>query len=108
MAENSETVRGRRGRRRRGRRRRFGFPRRGATLSHLVKSKRRQREFYFLIISDLEHTKLKLTVPMLLGGPQNTLKSKLVCTILFCLAPFSVFSGRMSAPYFNNPYIEVR
>jgi hypothetical protein len=38
MAENSETVRGRRGRR--GRRRRFGFPRPGATLSHLVKRKR--------------------------------------------------------------------
>jgi hypothetical protein len=34
--ENGETVRGRRGRRR-GRRRRFGFPRPGATMSHLVK-----------------------------------------------------------------------
>ena len=36
---------------------------------------------------------------MLLGGPQNTIKSHLVFTALFCFAPFSVFSSRMSAPY---------
>jgi hypothetical protein len=35
---------------------------------------------------------------MLLGGPQNTIKSHLVFTALFCFAPFSVFSSRMSAP----------
>jgi hypothetical protein len=51
------------------------------------------------IISAYEHTKLKLTVFMLLGGPQNTIKSHLVFTALFCFAPFSVFSSRMSAPY---------
>jgi hypothetical protein len=49
------------------------------------------------IISVYEHTKLKLTVFMLLGGPQNTIKSHLVFTALFCFAPFSVFSSRMSA-----------
>jgi hypothetical protein len=32
------------------------------------------------IISTYEHTKLKLTVFMLLGGPQNTIKSHLVFT----------------------------
>jgi hypothetical protein len=36
---------------------------------------------------------------MLLGGPQNTIKSHLVFNALFCFAPFSVFSSRMSAPY---------
>jgi hypothetical protein len=36
---------------------------------------------------------------MLLGGPQNTIKSHLVFTALFCFAPFSVFFSRMSAPY---------
>jgi hypothetical protein len=36
---------------------------------------------------------------MLLGGPQNTIKSHLVFTVLFCSAPFSVFSSCMSAPY---------
>jgi hypothetical protein len=36
---------------------------------------------------------------MLLGGRQNTIKSQLVFTALFCFAPFSVFSSRMSAPY---------
>jgi hypothetical protein len=36
---------------------------------------------------------------MLLGGPQNTIKSHLLFTALFCFAPFSVFSSRMSAPY---------
>jgi hypothetical protein len=51
------------------------------------------------IISAYEHTKLKLTVFMLLGGPQNTIKSHLVFTALFCFSPFSVFSSRMSAPY---------
>jgi hypothetical protein len=51
------------------------------------------------IISAYEHTKLKLTVFMLLGGPQNTIKSHLLFTALFCFAPFSVFSSRMSAPY---------
>jgi hypothetical protein len=51
------------------------------------------------IISAYEHTKLKLTVFMLLGGPQNTIKSHLVFTALFCFAPFSVFSSRMSAPH---------
>jgi hypothetical protein len=35
----------------------------------------------------------------LLGGPQNTIKSHLVFTALFCFAPFSVFFSRMSAPY---------
>jgi hypothetical protein len=38
---------------------------------------------------------------MLLGGPQNTIKSHLVFTALFCFAPFSVFSSRMSAPYWR-------
>jgi hypothetical protein len=36
---------------------------------------------------------------MLLGEPQNTIKSHLVFTALFCFAPFSVFSSRMSAPH---------
>jgi hypothetical protein len=36
---------------------------------------------------------------MLLGGPQNTIKRHLVFTALFCFAPFSVFSSRMSPPY---------
>jgi hypothetical protein len=36
---------------------------------------------------------------MLVGGPQNTIKSHLVFTALFCFAPFSVFSCRMSAPH---------
>jgi hypothetical protein len=39
---------------------------------------------------------------MLLGGPQNTIKSHLVFTALFCFAPFSVFFSRMSAPYCVN------
>jgi hypothetical protein len=43
------------------------------------------------IISAYGHTKLKLTFFMLLGGPQNTIKSHLVFTALFCFAPFSVF-----------------
>jgi hypothetical protein len=34
---------------------------------------------------------------MLLEGPQNTIKSHLVFTALFCFAPFSVFFSRMSA-----------
>jgi hypothetical protein len=51
------------------------------------------------IISAHGHTKLKLTFFMLLGGPQNTIKSHLVFTALFCFAPFSVFFSRMSAPY---------
>jgi hypothetical protein len=51
------------------------------------------------IISAYEHTKLKLIVFMFLGGPQNTIKSHLVFTALFCFAPFSVFSSSMSAPY---------
>jgi hypothetical protein len=46
---------------------------------------------------------------MLLGGPQNTIKSHLVFTALFCFAPFSVFSSRMSAPYLivrvSNPFL---
>jgi hypothetical protein len=50
------------------------------------------------IISAYEHTKLKLTVFTLLGRPQNTIKSHLVFTALFCFAPFSVLSSRMSAP----------
>jgi hypothetical protein len=52
------------------------------------------------IISAYEHTKLKLTVFMLLGGPQNTIYKKPLGfhrAVLF--APFSVFSSRMSAPY---------
>jgi hypothetical protein len=36
---------------------------------------------------------------MLLGGPQNTIKSHLVFTALFCFAPFSIFFSRMSAPH---------
>jgi hypothetical protein len=40
---------------------------------------------------------------MLLGGPQNTIKSHLVFTALFCFASFSVFSCRLSAPYLNLP-----
>jgi hypothetical protein len=36
---------------------------------------------------------------MLLGGPQNTIKSHLLFTALFCFAPLSVLSSRMSAPY---------
>jgi hypothetical protein len=51
------------------------------------------------IISAYGHTKLKLILFMLLGGPQNTIKSHLVFTALFCFAPFSVFFSRMSAPY---------
>jgi hypothetical protein len=51
------------------------------------------------IISAYGHTKLKLTFFMLLGGLQNTIKSHLVFTALFCFAPFSVFFSRMSAPY---------
>jgi hypothetical protein len=43
---------------------------------------------------------------MLLGGPQNTIKGHLLFTALFCFAPFSVFSSRMSAPYCLKP-IEV-
>jgi hypothetical protein len=39
---------------------------------------------------------------MLLGGPQNTIKSHLVFTALFCFAPFSVFSSCMS----NFEYVE--
>jgi hypothetical protein len=39
---------------------------------------------------------------MLLGGPQNTIKSHLVFTALFCFAPFSVFSSRMSTPYLQT------
>jgi hypothetical protein len=42
------------------------------------------------------------TVFMLLGGPQNTIKSHLVFTALFCFAAFSVFSSRMSAPYSHS------
>jgi hypothetical protein len=53
------------------------------------------------IISAYKHTKLKLTVVMLLGRPQNTIKGHLVFTALFCFAPFSVFSSRMSAPYWR-------
>jgi hypothetical protein len=37
---------------------------------------------------------------MMLGGHQNTIKSHLVFTALFCFAPFSVFSSCMSAPYY--------
>jgi hypothetical protein len=50
------------------------------------------------IISAYGHTKLKLTFFMLLEGPQNTIKSHLVFTALFCFAPFSVFFSRMSGP----------
>jgi hypothetical protein len=39
---------------------------------------------------------------MLLGGPQNTIKSHLVFTALFCFATFSVFSSCMSAPYWDT------
>jgi hypothetical protein len=39
---------------------------------------------------------------MLLGGPQNTIKSHLVFTALFCFAPFSVFFSRMSAPHSHS------
>jgi hypothetical protein len=39
---------------------------------------------------------------MLLGGTQNTIKCHLLFTALFCFAPFSVFSSRMSAPYCSN------
>jgi hypothetical protein len=39
---------------------------------------------------------------MLLGEPQNTIKSHLLFTALFCFAPFSVFSSRMSAPYWDR------
>jgi hypothetical protein len=69
---------------------------------HLSQWKKKGRQLgkkKIAIISAYEHTKLKLTVFMLLGGPQNTIKSHLVFTALFCLAPFSVFSSRMSAPY---------
>jgi hypothetical protein len=38
----------------------------------------------------------------LLGGPQNTIKSHLVFTALFCFAPFSVFSSRISALLVNR------
>jgi hypothetical protein len=41
----------------------------------------------------------KLNFFMLLGGPQNTIKSHLVFTALFCFAPFSVFSSRICAPH---------
>jgi hypothetical protein len=41
---------------------------------------------------------------MLLGGPQNTIKSHLVFTALFCFAPFSVFSSRMSAPHYLSTF----
>jgi hypothetical protein len=51
------------------------------------------------IISAYDHTISKLSVFMLLGGPQNTITSHLVFTALFCFAPFFVFSSRMSAPY---------
>jgi hypothetical protein len=57
------------------------------------------------IISANEHTKLKITVFMLLGGPQNTIKSQLVFTALFCFAPFSVFSSRMSALNSDDDYL---
>jgi hypothetical protein len=39
---------------------------------------------------------------MFLGVPQNTTKSHLVFTALFCFAPFSVFSSSISAPYFDG------
>jgi hypothetical protein len=35
---------------------------------------------------------------MLLGGPQSTIKSHMIFSVLFCFAPFSIFSGRMGAP----------
>jgi hypothetical protein len=57
------------------------------------------------IISAYKHTKLKLTYFMLIGGPQNTIKSHLVFTALFCFAPFSVFSSRMSAPYCSCEFL---
>jgi hypothetical protein len=41
---------------------------------------------------------------MLLGVPQNTIKSHLVFTALFCFAPFSVYSSRMSAPYSSTEW----
>jgi hypothetical protein len=43
---------------------------------------------------------------MLLGGPQNTIKSHLVFTALFCFAPFSVFFSRMSAPHSKHKIIK--
>jgi hypothetical protein len=57
------------------------------------------------IISAYGQTKLKLIFFMLLGGPQNTIKSHLVFTALFCFTPFSVFSSRMSAPHWV-PHVE--
>jgi hypothetical protein len=63
--------------------------------SHLSQWRKRGRQLgtknKIAIISAYGHTKLKLTFLLLLGGPQNTIKSHLVFTALFCLAPFSVF-----------------
>jgi hypothetical protein len=44
---------------------------------------------------------------MWLGGPQNTIKSHLYFTALFCFAPFSVFFSRMSAPRWTIPLVGV-
>jgi hypothetical protein len=44
---------------------------------------------------------------MLSGGPQNTIKSHLVFTALFCFAPFSVFFSRMSAPYLISRNVQL-
>jgi hypothetical protein len=46
---------------------------------------------------------LKLTIFMLLRAPQNTIKSHLVFTALFCFAPFSVLSSCMSVPIVPKP-----
>jgi hypothetical protein len=45
--------------------------------------------------------KIKINFFYVVRGPQNTIKSHLVFTALFCFAPFSVFFSRMSAPYWK-------
>jgi hypothetical protein len=55
-----------------------------------------KRKMLLLLLMSIQNQ--NLTVFMLLGGPQN-----MVFTALFCFAPLSVFSSRMSAPYWSNP-----
>jgi hypothetical protein len=43
------------------------------------------------IISANEHTKLKLSVFMLLGGPHNTFKSHLVFTAAVLFSPYPFY-----------------
>jgi hypothetical protein len=50
------------------------------TVSEKEKGKATGEKKKIAIISAYEHTKLKLTVFILLGGPQNTIKSHLVFT----------------------------